>query len=90
MASLDKVFKAAVDMNASDVHIVPGEPFMVRRYGTLVRLKSQILTAEHTRHVIGEVLTPGQRDILTREQQLDFAYEVEHLGRFKGQRDAAQ
>jgi twitching motility protein PilT len=84
MASLDKVFKVAVDMHASDLHIVPGEPFMVRRHGTLVRLKSQTLTAEHTRNVIGEVLTPGQRDTLTRERQLDFAYEVKNLGRFRG------
>lgn len=84
MASLDKVFKAAVEMRASDVHVVPGEPFMVRRNGILVRLKSQKLTAEHTRHVIGEILTPEQRDTLKRDRQLDFAYEIEDLGRFRG------
>ena len=84
MATLDKVFKAALDMRASDVHIVPGEPFMVRRSGTLVRLKSQKLTAGHTQNIIGEILTPKQRQILQREQQLDFAYEVEQLGRFRG------
>jgi twitching motility protein PilT len=84
MASLDKVLKAAVDMRASDVHVVPGEPFMVRHTGKLVRLKSQTLTAEHTRHVIGEVLTKEQREILSRDQQLDFAYEVAGLGRFRG------
>ena len=48
MPILDKVFKAAISMNASDVHIIPGEPFMVRHTGKLVRLKSQPLTAEHT------------------------------------------
>lgn len=84
MAVLDKVFKAAVDMRASDVHVVPGEPFMVRRMGKLVRLKSQVLTTELTVKVVGELLTPAQREVLSREQQLDFAYELEGLGRFRG------
>ncbi len=84
MALLDKVFKAAVDMQASDVHVVPEEPFMVRRLGKLVRLKSQVLTAEHTIKVIEEILTPAQREILSREQQLDFGYELKGLGRFRG------
>jgi type II secretory ATPase GspE/PulE/Tfp pilus assembly ATPase PilB-like protein len=29
MALLDKIFEASVEMRASDVHVVPGEPFMV-------------------------------------------------------------
>jgi twitching motility protein PilT len=84
MALLDRIFEAAVEMRASDVHVVPGEPFMVRRVGQLVRLKSKELTAEQTSHAITEILTPPQRDTLNRDQQLDFAYEVEGLGRFRG------
>ncbi len=84
MPILDKVFKAAINMNASDVHIIPGEPFMVRHTGKLVRLKSQPLTAEHTIKMVEELLTPAQRDIMANRQQLDFAYEIEGLGRFRG------
>jgi len=84
MPILDKVFKAAISMNASDVHIIPGEPFMVRHTGKLVRLKSQPLTAEHTVKMVNELLTPAQQDIMARHQQLDFAYEIEGLGRFRG------
>lgn len=84
MPLLDKVFKAAMDMRASDVHIVPGEPFMVRHMGKLVRLKSQTLSAAHTIKIIEELLTPAQRGIIAQKQQLDFAYELEGLGRFRG------
>ncbi len=84
MPILDKVFKAAISMNASDVHIIPGEPFMVRHTGKLVRLKSQPLTAEHTFKMVDELLTPAQREIMARRQQLDFAYEIEGVGRFRG------
>ncbi len=84
MALLDKVFKAAVEMQASDVHIVPDEPFMVRRLGQLVRLKSQVLTADHTVKVVSELLTAAQQEILRQEQQIDFAYELEGIARFRG------
>ena len=84
MAILDKVFKAAMDLKASDIHVLPGEPFMVRRLGTMIRLKSQPLSAANCRKVILEILTPEQRQTLSRDMQLDFAYEVKGLGRFRG------
>ncbi|MCI5123786.1 MAG: PilT/PilU family type 4a pilus ATPase [Candidatus Electrothrix sp. AR5] len=84
MAILDKVFKAAMDLKASDIHVLPGEPFMVRRLGTMIRLKSQPLTANNCRKVILEILTPEQRKILGRDMQVDFAYEIKGLGRFRG------
>ena len=84
MASLDKVFKAALDMRASDVHVVPDEPIMFRRMGKLVRSNGQKLTTDVTLKLISEVLTPVQRDVLMRDKQLDFAYELADLGRFRG------
>lgn len=84
MAILDKVFKAAVDLKASDIHVLPGEPFMVRRLGRMIRLKSQALTADNCRKVVLEILTPEQQRILREDMQLDFAYDVEGVGRFRG------
>ncbi len=84
MPILDKVFKAAVEMQASDVHVVPNEPFMVRRLGKLVRLKSQNLTAAHTLKIVNEVLNAEQRQTLKQSQQLDFAYQLKGLARFRG------
>ena len=71
-------------MRASDVHIVPGEPFLVRHMGKLVRLKSKTLTPENTIRLVEEILNPVQRDILSKNQQLDFAYDLEGVGRFRG------
>jgi len=84
MAIIDKVFKAAIDNRASDVHIAPGEPFMLRHLGTFIKLKSTILTPENTQKIIFEILDPEQQKILTQNQQIDFAHEVEGLGRFRG------
>jgi twitching motility protein PilT len=84
MAFLDKVFQAAVNVNASDIHVCPGEPFIVRRYGQLVKMKSTPLTMDQTRQLILEVLTNDQQDQLLTGHQLDFAIDREQVGRFRG------
>lgn len=84
MALLDKVFKAAIGNKASDVHIAPGEPFIFRQLGGFVKIQSAPLTPEHTKKVVFEILSPGQRQILLKNHQLDFAYEIEGQGRFRG------
>lgn len=84
MAIIDKVLKAAIDNKVSDVHIVPGEPFILRRLGTFIKLKSAILTPENTRKVIFEILDPQQRKTVRENLQIDFAYEIEGQGRFRG------
>jgi twitching motility protein PilT len=84
MVTLDKVFKAAINFNASDVHIVPGEPFIIRRLGRMVKMKSDKLSVERTQQIISEILTDDQQKSLMQDKQLDFAYEISELGRFRG------
>ena len=84
MAKLDKVFKAAVDMNASDIHVVPDEPFIIRHLGRLRKLKNTPLTLNQCRELIFEILTESQREILEQSLQLDFGYELSGVGRFRG------
>jgi twitching motility protein PilT len=84
MAIIDKVFKVAVDRKASDVHIAPGETFILRHLGTFIKLKSKILTPEKIQKVVFEILDSEQKNILKKNNQIDFAYEVEGLGRFRG------
>ena len=84
MSVLLKVFKAAVVNKASDVHVVPGEPFILRRLGTFIKVKGEPLSPDNTREIIFELLTEEQQETLTQELQLDFAYELEGVGRFRG------
>ncbi len=84
MARLDKVFKAAADLNASDVHVAPGEPFVVRRLGRLRKLKSPPQPPETCRQLISELLDEQQKTELEQRSQLDFAYEAPETGRLRG------
>jgi len=84
MAVLDKVLKAAMDMNASDIHVAPGEPFIVRRLGRLRKLKGEPLDSSKCQKIIAEVLSENQRKRLASSLQLDFALDRPGLGRFRG------
>ncbi len=56
MAVLDTTFKQAVEMKASDVHVTPGEPFIVRQCGCLRKLNGEALVADKCRELILEIL----------------------------------
>ncbi len=84
MAKLDNIFKAALKFNASDIHIVPGEPYVIRQLGGFKKLKSPKLTAEQCQQLIFEILTKGQIAKLQKQFQLDFAIERPQIGRFRG------
>lgn len=84
MAKLDKVFKAAVDLKASDVHIVPDEPITIRHLGRLKKLKSAPLSLNQCQELVLEILTDSQKQLLEDRLQLDFSYELPDIGRFRG------
>lgn len=84
MAELDKIFKAAFNYKASDIHVVPDEPFIIRRLGTLIKTKISTLTQEQCEKAILEILTPEQMETLKTELQLDFSYTLKGIGRLRG------
>ena len=84
MAELDKIFKAGFNYKASDIHVVPDEPFIIRRLGTLIKTKIPTLTPKQCEKAILEILTPEQMKILKTELQLDFSYALKGIGRLRG------
>jgi len=84
MAKLDKIFKHAVSIQASDIHIVSGEPFIIRKSGVLTKLKSPKPDFNQTMGLIHEILSNEQKKCLQQNMQLDFAYQLDDIGRFRG------
>lgn len=84
MAILDKIFAKAVELKASDIHIVPDEPIVFRLLGRLRKLKSSVLTRQQCSEMIPELLNPEQKAVLKQNRQIDFVYEQEGIGRFRG------
>jgi len=64
--------------------MVSGEPFIIRQLGQLKRLKSPVQTIGTCRELVFELLDDNQKKTLKSKLQLDFAYEIPAIGRFRG------
>src|SRR5437867_6736567 len=74
----------AAEQGASDLHLTAGAPPMMRIAGVIKPLTEEPLSAEDTRRLVVDALKEGQRTKLENDWQLDFALQVDDLGRFRG------
>src|SRR6266705_2608637 len=74
----------AAEQGASDLHLTAGAPTMLRVAGVMQPLTEKPLSAEDTRRLVIDALKEGQRAKLENDWQLDFALQVDGLGRFRG------
>lgn len=83
-AKLSELLTTCAKQNASDLHLAVGRRPTLRIDGALVPLqKEQIMTPETSEGIIGEMLTPPQREKLLADRQVDFAYSFEDKARFR-------
>jgi twitching motility protein PilT len=79
-----EVLTRMVAERASDVHLTAGRPPSVRVRGRLSPLEDYPrLTAQDTRDVVYSVLNSDQRKRFKNELQLDFAYMIPGVARFR-------
>jgi twitching motility protein PilT len=73
-----------IERRASDLHLTAGARPTIRVRGRLVALEPYpVLTPAGTREVIYSILNNDQRQRLETDWQIDFAYAVPGLGRFR-------
>ncbi len=81
--ALNKYFKSAIKLDASDLHMKPGQPVKVRISGTLKALKGEFLTPERMHEMALEIMKEDQREQFKEMGQFDFAYEYDKENRFR-------
>lgn len=84
MRDLVTLLTEAVALRASDLHAVAGMPPLIRLNGDIMSMQGAPMPAEEVRHIVLDVLTEAQRSRLEQEWELDFALQVDGLGRFRG------
>ena len=78
------LLKIAVDSGASDLHLKVGSYPMLRVRGVLVpTMSDRRLTHEDMVSISAAVLSTSQRDKFKERRELDLAYSVAELGRFR-------
>ena len=81
---LNSVLRRAVELGASDVHLKPGRPPVLRREGALDNLEgAQFVTEPDLEHVLAAVARPDQVAAFRASGELDLAYQVDGLPRFR-------
>lgn len=83
MAKMDELFKLMVKQGASDLHLTTGAPPCLRIDGEIEKLDYRDLTAEECKALVCEILNEDQKHQLANEWDLDCAYQVAGLGRFR-------
>jgi len=71
------------DKTASDLHITAGSTVQMRIDEVLVPVDDYILTAEESRELTFSMLSEEQIKKFERDLELDIAFEVEKIGRFR-------
>jgi twitching motility protein PilT len=84
MAKIDALFKMMKEQGASDLHLSTGSPPIFRLHGEMQRLQFKALSHEELTAILYEILTDKQRADFEARHDLDFAYAVPGLARFRG------
>ena len=80
---INELLKSAHAMGASDVHLKVGSQPIVRVNGQLSPLQGNRLSQEETLKIAFSVMSPGQRETFKKKNDIDLAYSVPGLGRFR-------
>ena len=79
-----RVLNQMVEVNASDVHLTPGFPPAMRVRGRIVAMEDYPnMAPQETREIVYSILNDSQRKKFENNLQLDFAYAIPGVARFR-------
>lgn len=79
----NKILKAAVDSDASDVHIKIDGPVMFRIHGDLVAVEAPVPTEAWVNKVTDAIVPAHAKKRFIETREADFSYYVPGIGRFR-------
>ncbi len=80
---IKELLEQMVQLGASDLHIKAGIPPTVRVHGSLRRLDHPAPAPKDTEETAKQILTPTQRERFEKTREIDFAFGVTGLARFR-------
>ncbi len=84
MYKLEKLFRTAVQYQASDIFIATGSKPVLRINGDLVKIEEHpLLTKKLAEEYLLEILTEEQKKKFSQSLDLDFSIEIESIARFR-------
>jgi twitching motility protein PilT len=81
---LDSLLKLMTSRGASDLHLKPTRPPLMRINGRLMPVESEPLRPDDIERMLLAILTPAQKSKLEERLAVDIGYGVSGLARFRG------
>lgn len=78
------LLQQTVTLGGSDLHLCADSAPMIRLHGVLTSIGDGVVSVQDSREMIVGILTEAQRARLEEEWELDFALQVDGVGRFRG------
>ena len=83
MLKIQPYLKLCVEKNASDIYFTSNAPAMLRIEGEMLAIGKNLVTSEFIRELVEAMLTSEQWATLKEKNEIDLAYEVEGIARFR-------
>jgi twitching motility protein PilT len=83
MAKIDAFFKLMNDQGASDLHLVSGQPPVLRIRGDLERVKYKVLENDELKAMLYEIAPEHKVKTFEETGDIDFGYEIPGIARYR-------
>jgi twitching motility protein PilT len=83
MAKIDAFFKLMHEQNASDLHLLSGQPPALRIHGDIERVKYKVLDNDDLRKMLYEITPEDKVKLFEETGDVDFGYEIPGLARYR-------
>ena len=83
MPQIDQYLTSVLKQNASDLHFVSGDPVRARIHGNLQNVQKDLLTIDHVKECMFEIMDAITQRAFEDDDAADFAYEIPDVSRFR-------
>ena len=80
---LNDILKAAYDADASDIHLVSGQPPVIRVHQVMTPMDLPPIAPAIARQMLEGMCTKETIDLFDRQKDADFSYEVAGMARYR-------
>ena len=80
---IDQILRGMIENRASDLHLTIGQPVIFRIDGDICRAKTPNLSSETMKSYVLPIMPQVKQQQFAKTWDVDFAYEVSDLGRFR-------
>ena len=84
MANIDELFKLMNSKGASDLHLIAGSRPILRIHGEIIeQVEHQLLENDELKNMLYEIVSENKIKVFEETNDIDFAYEVPGLARYR-------